>query len=66
MVFAGISLEWIIVNSENYNSLLSSLNQDYIFTGIISIISACCGIMISVIISSVFYALLNSKKTIGG
>ena len=64
MWFAGINLEYIIVNSENYNSLLSSMNQDNIFAGMISIMSTCCGIVISVVITSIFYALINSKKTI--
>ena len=64
MLFAGLYLETIVVNSENYNNLLSSLNQDSIFAGMISITSTCCGIIISVVITSIFYALINSKKTI--
>ena len=64
MVFAGFYLENIVVNSQNYNSLLSSFNQDNVFAGMVSVMSACCGIIISIVITSIFYALINNKKTI--
>ena len=64
LVFVGISFELIIVNSENYNSLLGSLSQDYSLASIILIISSCIGIILSVPITSFIYSLINSKKTI--
>ena len=64
LVFVGVNFELIVVNCESYNNILNSLSQDYIFAGIISTISACVGVMVSVTMTSIFYALINSKKTI--
>lgn len=64
IVFVGISFGLFIVHSEMYNGLFNSFSQDYIAMGIISIISVCVGIIISVPMTSMMYSLINCKKTI--
>ena len=63
IAFVGINLCLIITYGGNYDKFFDALSQDYIVVGVISIVLSCVGIIASVPIISIFYALINSKKT---
>lgn len=64
IIFIGINFALIIVQQQTYSNLFNSFSKDYMTMGIISVISACVGIIVSVPITAEFYSLINSKKTI--